>query len=564
MTQPNPSTALAEVLIDELGRNGVEFFALSPGSRSTALAVAADGKDTTSVVVVIDERSASFWALGRAKATGKPAVVISTSGTAAANFLPAVVEAELSMTPLIVITADRPEEMRGVGANQTIDQEGLYGNHVRFAATVEAPAADADDNDAWRSVVCRAVGEARGSGGMAGAVHLNVAFREPTVPVSDDGRSHSSPYPHSVDGRPDGEPWLATPLRATPRPAIEIPGSLRGLVVAGDGVYDRDALLTAAERLGWPVLGTSLSGLRGRGALSAYHYMLAGGVPPTLQPDVVLVVGRVGPSQRLEGLISEADLRFRVDASGRRIDPWRNATRIIHADPVELLTRIPPEESSDRWSRVWSEADSAVRKATLAYIKGLEEPTGPGIAATLDHCPWDTLVVASSLPIRDVDSLVEKGGRVVGNRGASGIDGFVSTALGVATTAAETLALSGDLSLLHDSNGFLASEKPDLVLVVVDNGGGGLFDLLPQARHAPGYERLFVTPPDRSLERLAQFHEVAYSEVTELSELSGQVSSGHRDGGVSMLRVPVDRQTDLASRHALDEIGRAAAASLEP
>lgn len=564
MTQPNPSTALATVLIDELVRNDVGFFAISPGSRSTPLALAADARDTTSVVVVIDERSASFWALGRAKATGEPAVVISTSGTAAANFLPAVVEAELSMTPLIVITADRPEEMRGVAANQTIDQFGLYGSHVKFGAMVEAPAPDDDENTTWRSVVCRAVGEARGSSGRAGAVHLNVAFREPTVPVSDDGRSLSSPYTHSVEGRPGGEPWMSTPVPEIPAPPLEVPGLERGLVVAGDGVYDRDALLSAAGRLGWPVLGTTLSGLRGRGALSSYHYMLAGGVTPLLRPDVVVVVGRVGPSQRLETLISEAGLRFRVDSSGRHIDPSRNATNVIHADPVEVLDLITPKGSSDEWSRVWSVVDSAVQKAALAYIRGLEEPTGAGIAATLDHCQWDTLVVASSLPIRDVDSLLTRSGKVVGNRGASGIDGFVSTALGVATSGSETVALSGDLSLLHDSNGFLASEKPNLVLVVVDNGGGGLFDLLPQAVHAPGFERLFVTPPDRSLERLARFHEVGYSEVAELSELPDQVSSGHRDGGVTLLRIPVDRQADLACRHELDEIGRATTASLEP
>lgn len=563
MSQPNPSTALAVVLVDELVRNAVDFVVLSPGSRSAALALAADANDRVSVQVVIDERSAGFWALGRAKATGRPAAVISTSGTAAANYLPAVVEAEMSMTPLVVITADRPVEMRGVGANQTIDQIGLFGGHVRHSRAIEAPTVAEDGNDVWRSAVSEAVQEARGRSGRAGAVHLNVAFREPTVPVSDDGRSQSAEYNHPTDGRPGGQPWLARMAAETPDHELEMPESDRGLVVVGDGRYDRLALLAAADDLGWPVLATALSGLRGRDVVSSYHLGLAGGVPQALRPEVVLAVGRVGPSQRLETLIAAADFRFRVDSSGRHIDPLRNATEVIRGDPVALLTAVP-NPAPVEWAQAWRRNDQAVRDATSTYLAGLADPTGPGVADTLNGCDWETLVVASSLPIRDVDGHLARTGPVIGNRGASGIDGFVSTALGVASASSSTVALSGDLSLFHDSNGFLASAQPDLVMLVVDNGGGGLFDLLPQARHALGFERLFITPPDRDLAKLADLHRLTYSETDDLTKLEGVIASGHERGGVTLVRIPVDRKADLATRRALDEIGAEAARSGNP
>lgn len=563
MIQPNPSTALAVVLIDELARNGVGFVVVSPGSRSGALALAAHRSEVVSVQIVIDERSAAFRALGRAKATGAPAAVISTSGTAAANFWPAVVEAGMSMTPLVVISADRPRELRGVGANQTIEQEGLFGSYVRFNATIEAPTVDDDDNESWRSTASRAVVEALGRSGRAGAVHLNVAFREPTVPVSDDGRSQSPPFTHPTDGRPDGQPWLSRVVPEAPSPGLELPFSERGLVIAGDGVYDRDALVSTADSVGWPVLGTALSGLRGRGSLSAYHFALAGGVLPALSPEVVLVVGRVGPSHRLEDLIAEARYRFRVDSAGRNIDPALNATAVIHADPVSLLTSLVPDVTEGEWAQTWIQTDQAVREATSTYLAGLREPTGAGIAAALDASSWETLVVASSLPIRDVDAQLTRTGTVIGNRGASGIDGFVSTALGVASARSNTVALSGDLSLLHDSNGFLASDEEDLVIVVADNKGGGLFDSLPQARHAPAFERLFITPPKRALYRLAEFHELAYAETVELSGLSDLILVGLERGGTTLLRVPVDRQSDVACRRALDQIGAETARSAQ-
>lgn len=563
MTEPNPSTALARVIVDELTRHGVDFLVISPGSRSAALAIAAIQNDTATGRVLIDERSAAYCALGRAKATGMPAAVISTSGTAPANFMPAVVEADMSLTPLLVISADRPAEMRGVGANQTIDQVGMYGDKVRLSATIEAPGPERDLNDEWRTVVSRAVMACLGRGGKPGPVHLNVAFREPTVPVPDDGRSQSPPYPHPIDGEPGGGPWMSLEVESPPPPQLEVPASPRGLVIAGEGVYDRGALLSAAGAVGWPVLATALSGMRGRGVISRYHHILADGVPVALRPEVVVAVGSIGPSQRLEELTGSARYRFRVDYSGRNIDPGRNATAVVHADPVGVLRSVVGASGDADWARAWTDLDRDVGKAVHSYLASSKTPSGPGVAAALNEVSWETLVAASSLPIRDVDSQLEREGSVIANRGASGIDGFVSTCLGVASARPGTVAMSGDLSLLHDINGFLGETPDDLVMVVIDNNGGGLFDLLPQATHAPGFERLFITPHDRSIRAVARLHDLAYEESESVTDLPAAITRAQEAGGIWLIRVAVDRSHDVGVRESLDAIGAELAKSAQ-
>jgi 2-succinyl-5-enolpyruvyl-6-hydroxy-3-cyclohexene-1-carboxylate synthase len=262
MTQPNPSTALARAVADEMARHGVSLAIISPGSRSAALAIAFDQHPDITTRVVVDERSAAFWALGHARATGHPAAVIATSGTAAANHLPAVIEADQSLMPLIVISADRPPEQLHVGANQTIDQIGLFGNKVRWFCNIGPAQSGADHNSYWRSTVSQAMARAVGQGSRPGAVHLNVAFREPTVPVEDDGRSVADPYPFSIEGRPGGGRWQEHSIARPGAAALETPAGSRGLIMAGEGDFDPELLMAAADRLGWPVLATAQSGLR--------------------------------------------------------------------------------------------------------------------------------------------------------------------------------------------------------------------------------------------------------------------------------------------------------------
>ncbi|MGH8945805.1 MAG: 2-succinyl-5-enolpyruvyl-6-hydroxy-3-cyclohexene-1-carboxylic-acid synthase [Acidimicrobiia bacterium] len=556
MSQPNPSTAMARALIDELARGGVRLVVVSPGSRSAALAIAASEHPMLETRVALDERSAGFLALGRAKVTGEPSMVISTSGTAPANYFPAVVEADMSLTPLVVMSADRPSELRGVGANQTIDQTRLYGAKVRRFIDVPAPEPEDDLNDYWRSAAAEALARARGAGGRPGPVHVNVGFREPTVPVADDGRTSSAPYLHSIEGREDGGPWMVwDPPWPPALPELGDFGAERPVLVLGEGAYDRARVMGIAEASGWPVLATALSGLRGRGTVTVYHHLLAGGIPSSLRPDLAVVVGAVGPSTRLETLIGSARIRVRVDRWGRRLDPERTATDLFHADPVALLDELANTPVAREWPARWESAELTARKAMAEVVDSAPEPSGASTVHALDSAPWETMVAGSSLPIREVDAHLTRRGAVIANRGASGIDGIVSTARGVASAGTATVALAGDLSLLHDQNGLLIEGREDLVIVVLDNQGGGLFDSLPQAVHAPQYERLFVTPPHRDLALLARFHDIPYLTVTDREELIEAVTSGIENGGTHMVRVPVDRKIDLEMRKALDDAG---------
>lgn len=563
MSQANPSTAMARALVDEMARGGVRLAVISPGSRSAALAIAASEHPALETRVSIDERCAAFFAMGRAKATGEPSIVISTSGTAPANFLPAVIEADSSLTPLLVVSADRPAELRGVGANQTIDQTHLYGNKVRRFVDVPAPGPDEDLNGRWRSTAAEAVARARGAGGRPGPVHLNVAFREPTVPVADDGRSRSAPYLHSIEGREGGAPWMVwEPSPPPPLPDMERYDALRPVLVLGDGEYAREQVLDLAEKAGWPVVATALSGLRGRGTISAYHHLLAAGIPPSLRPDLALAVGAVGPSSRLESLIGSALVSIRVDRWGRRLDPERTSTHVLHADPSSLLAGLAEAPVDPGWRAVWESLELTARKALTDIVTSTPEPTGAATVHALDTVPWATLVTGSSLPIREVDAHLTRSGVVIANRGASGIDGFLSTARGVASTGVATVALAGDLSVLHDQNALLIEGREDLVIVVIDNQGGGLFDSLPQSAHAPQYERLFVTHPHRDLALLGRFHRVPAIRVDTTDGLGGAVASAIDDGGIHMVVVPVDRKIDLEMRKALDETGARIAAGI--
>ncbi len=545
MTHPNPSTALARVLVDQLAAEGVPLIVICPGSRSGALAIAASEHPEMETRVVIDERSGAFHALGVARASSRPTAVLSTSGTAAANFFPAIVEADLSCVPLIAISADRPAESQGVGANQTVDQIALYGAKVRNFTGVEAPDSSNDRNVEWRGSVARLVSAATGI--PPGPVHLNVRFREPTVPVSDDGRTIGAEYPFETPRIGD---VVIPSVREVEDELPHLPAD-RGLIVAGDGDYDRGLVEKTAKGLGWPILATALSGMRGDDTITTYHHLMAGPIPDELRPRTVVAVGSVGPSSRLETLIASAENRVRVDRWGRVTDPERNATHVLEADVVEILELVEGA-AEPGWWQAWRQAEEHRRRKTDEIVDGFAAMTGAGVARALDRVSWGALVVASSLPIREVDAHLRRRGPVFANRGASGIDGFVSTALGVGAIMPRTLALAGDLSLLHDSNGFLHDGAIGLTFVVIDNRGGGLFDTLPQASHAPDYERLFITDPHRSYAALAEFHGLGYHEATDSTSLVELAGASLDRPGIDLIRVAVSRSEDLEMRAQLD------------
>ncbi len=536
---------MASVVLDELRRNGVEHIVIAPGSRSAALSMTALSMGFE-VHVEIDERSAGFFAVGIGS-QGLTAAVVTTSGTAVANLLPAVVEADLGNRPLIVLSADRPPELRDRGANQTIEQSGIYGGRVRWEFD-PGPAEDRPGaNGLWRSMVCRAVSAARGlGGGMPGPVHLNLPFREPLVPATDDGRTSAVPFASATDGRHGGAPWSDAGDRVRWR-LSRSDDPERTLVVVGDTAGEVDVDLAGVAFVAEPH-----SNKRSAEALTGLHYLATHRLRDRWMPDAVITVGRVGLSRQLGNWLGGLPTTA-IDPSGRWLDPSASATRVVRRGPV------PPAEPD--WLEGLREVDRAVRSALNDEIDRWEDVSEPLIARdTARAASRGRLVVASSMPIRDLDLFMDvQVGSVMSNRGASGIDGFVSTALGVASTpGVPVVALAGDLSMLHDSNGFLLAERPDCVFVVVDNDGGGIFSFLPQADYPDGFETVFGTPHGRSFERLAAFHGLGITEVGRPAGLQAAIEAATDEPGISLVVARTDRTVNVAQHRRLTEVAHQA------
>ena len=546
MKANNASHACALSLVDEFARCGVRDACLAPGSRSAALALALAEDRRIRLHVCIDERSASFMALGIARASGTPAIVLSTSGSATANFHPAIVEADASRVPMIVVTADRPPELRATGANQTIDQLKMYGDKVRWFCELGVPEERPEAPRYWRSIACRAFAEA--VGGSCGPVHLNVPMREPLVPDGDG-------YPYDISGRSDGKRWTRV-SRAQPAPSSDVATSFadaiasteRGLVVVGDGPYVPE-VADFAERCGYPLLAEPLSNLRhGEAAVGSYDALLRSSWAEAYRPDLVVRIGRVALSKSLARFLDRDIQQIQIDPDGWWLDPARSSSWIIAADPREVLREVGGRGLGSDWARAWLEADAQARRALDSTLDATDEATEPRIARDLSALLPDgsNLVAASSMPVRDLDSfMAPRGGiTIFGNRGASGIDGFVSTALGIALASeAPTFALAGDLSMLHDQNGLLGANDRgvDCTFVVLNNDGGGIFSFLPQARFPEHFEKLFGTPHGIDFERYAALYQIGYQQIDKASELPAALEGS----GVRVIEVRTDREANV-------------------
>ena len=616
----NPSTAFGTVLADELARCGLREVVIAPGSRSAPLAMAfweLDRAGRVRLHVRVDERSAAFTALGLAKASGRPVAVLCTSGTAAANFHPAVVEADESAVPLLVLTADRPPELRGTGASQTIDQVKLYGSAVRWYAESGVPERRPGLAGYWRSLACRAWAHAAGEPGtLPGPVHLNLPLRDPLVPVADDD------WPDSLTGRPGGEPWTRVAAGAPAAAPLELDWAERGVVVCGDGDYDAAALVDLAERAGWPVLAEPSSGARrGPNALTGYQYLLAS--PRFMaehRPEVIVSAGRPGltrPQSALLGLAGVAGtpaVRHVVIASGpgRWADPQRAATDVATAVG---LTGIPAGPSG-RWLSAWRRADTAAAQAAGALLNawpagqagdeagpaGSDQagPDGgalpgppaarPGAGAAggalsepdvarelVAGLPENALLwCGNSLSVRDIDLLLPPRTdiRVIASRGASGIDGTFSTAAGAALAhaarcpGAVAFALIGDLSLLHDAPGLAigpGEPRPDLCVVVVNNDGGGIFAGLEPAAFAGPFERVFGTPHGASIEHLAAAFGLPYTLAERPGDLAKALATAVPGAGPQVIEARTARAGNAELRAAMRAAGvRAVDETLPP
>jgi 2-succinyl-5-enolpyruvyl-6-hydroxy-3-cyclohexene-1-carboxylate synthase len=571
----NRNTALASAFTEELARCGVRHAVLSPGSRSTPLAVALLREPAIDLTVVVDERSAGFFALGAAQATRTPVAVLCTSGTAAANLHPAVCEADESGVPLIILTADRPPELRDIGAGQTIDQLKLYGDAARWFCEVGTHEADDSGLLHLRAVACRAFAAARGEP-RPGPVHLNLAWREPLAPVPE-GSAVTATDPLALEGRDVGPLTAVTPIAGPPDDFIldELTRHAReaesGAVVAGRQTDPglREPLAALARASGFPLLADPTSQLRWgphdrANVVAAYDALLREGPLAESPPDLVLRFGEMPTSKALRAWIGRAGAEIAFDPRGGWNEPTRRAAAMVRADPAAAATGVaerlgdPPGPPS-----AWLAADAAAREAFAAALDA-DEPTEPGVQLALARCyrDGDLVYTASSMPIRDQEAYLPPGDADVlflANRGANGIDGLVSSGIGAAHASGRpTTILTGDLGMLHDlgSLAALRSVSTPVRIVVIDNGGGGIFGFLPQAEALAEeeFEQLLGTPRPLDLAAAAAAFGVAHRRVDRLAELGAALA-----GGTGVIHLPVRRS---GNRDLHDSLNRAALASV--
>ncbi|MFB6267441.1 MAG: 2-succinyl-5-enolpyruvyl-6-hydroxy-3-cyclohexene-1-carboxylic-acid synthase [Halodesulfurarchaeum sp.] len=577
MTAPNPSTLWGQVIVDEVVKGGCTTAVISPGSRSTPLVVAAANHPDVETIVHPDERSAAFFALGRGKRLGEPTALISTSGTAAANYHPAVIEASHGRTPLLVLTADRPPELRDSGANQTIDQVDLYGDAPRFARDLPEPSPAPRTLRSLRTVVARAVATTTHT--PPGPVHLNIPLQKPLAPVESEPvpETLGDDHPLAVDGR-DGPFVAISEGRRTLDSRGEEFGDLhrqieraeRGLIVAGptDRTTYPPAIVEIARETGFPVLADPLSGLRyGHHVgeiqvVGSYDGFLGSEqVADWPSPDLVLRFGASPTSKALRHYLRDyAGNQILIDPAGG----WREATftaeRLLAVDPGGLATSISgrvDRESLADWQRLWEEA-AEVQWAVLE--EDPEPPREGDILRTVAALAPDpsTLFVSNSMPVRDLDRFAEPRTAdltVLGNRGASGIDGITSTALGAGSITEEPLVLVlGDLAFLHDRNGLLALDQVggDVTVVVINNDGGGIFHTLPIEDYDPPFTEYFKTPHGLTPEDMTLPDAFDYEVIEPGAPFAPALERALETDGPTLLEVRVDADRSHRRREALE------------
>ena len=575
-SSPSEDThAFIGAFVDELARAGVQHVCVAPGSRSTPLALLLADDPRIRLWVHLDERSAAFFALGIARATRAPAAVLCTSGTAAANFFPAVVEAQSAGIPLLVLTADRPPELREVGAAQTIDQNRLYGAHTKWFVDVALPESTPAMLRYARSLAGRAVGKALAL--PRGPVHLNFPLREPLVPSP--GRKPANLRDGDAmawSGRDAGAPWVSVE-RATlvpdERDVRETAGLLaraeRPLLVCGPQPDEAlpPALAALAAAIHAPLLADPLSQLRWgahdrTAVIESYDaLLLRSGLVPSMVPDVIVRFGGTPTSKALlEYLAFHSAATHIVVDSERWPDPSLLASRLVRADArvlAEQLTaalRDAPKRADPSWNDRWRETDRRARTALDAYCASVDEPfEGRALAEVAALVPaGGTLFVSSSMPVRDLDTFGRghaRPVRVMANRGANGIDGVVSTALGAAAVRGEgpTVLVIGDIALYHDMNGLLAAKQYELdaTIVLLNNDGGGIFSFLPQAAHPRHFETLFGTPHGLDFGHAARLYGATYCRAVTWDAFRKAIKTGIEGRGLHLVEMRTERTRNV-------------------
>jgi 2-succinyl-5-enolpyruvyl-6-hydroxy-3-cyclohexene-1-carboxylate synthase len=573
MTPTRDTHLLLRALADELARCGIAGACTSPGSRSAPLVLSLVHDGRFPCFSHVDERSAGFFALGLAKATGRPAVLACTSGTAAANYLPAVVEAREAHVPLIVLTADRPPELRDTGAGQAIDQVKLYGDAVKWFVEVGVHDATPERLRWMRALACRAVWTALE--GRPGAVHLNLPLREPLIldsPLEPDDHG-----PGEGGGRPNGRAWVVrAPAAVDAQAGAETLGRItgqaqRGIVVAGREERGRRktarppapsplgrAAAAFAQAAGWPLLADPLSGARtGAAAIAHYDALLrVEAFADAARPEVVVRVGDLPTSKPLRTWLAGLDaVQVLLDPEGAWQDPAQVVDLVLPHEPAAVLAALAEHAApaaGGSWVAAWTDAD---RRASAAIAATLgDELSEPRLAAELGALlPSEvTLVVGSSMPVRDVETFFtvrDVPPRVLSNRGANGIDGTLATAYGVAAGSEDpVVVLLGDVAFAHDLGSLITARRlaVPLTIVLVDNGGGGIFDFLPVSTVGDPYEHHVATPTGLDARHAAELFGLHHLAVEDLAGLRAAVDHGVSSAGTTLVHVRTDRAENVA------------------
>lgn len=571
----------ASLLVEELVRHGVERFFVAPGSRSTPLVAAVAQHERARAVLHFDERGSAFAALGYGRSAGRPAGWITTSGTAVANGLPAAVEASADGVPMLLLTADRPPEKRDTGANQTIEQPGIFGEYVRWQFDLPVPTTEIAP-EMLLTTAARAAHAARRF--PPGPAHLNCMFRKPLAP-QEDGQDYAAYLAGLDDWRASGEPYTRRSA-STPAPAPAelddvaeaLAGIECGLVVCGrlDSAAEARAARRVAETLGWPLVPDVTSRLRrisDAPAVPFFDQVLASDdFRKKNGPEAVLHLGGRAVSKRLRLFLKKHRPAPYVVArpDPRRLDPDHRVTAHVETEVTAfcdaLAERLPPAPESTDWLRRWQRADAVAARALEDFFDEADALSEPLVAHLISrHQPsGGALVLGSSMPVRDVNRYAcaseddDCPARVFANRGASGIDGTIATAAGICEGFSENeerpvTLLLGDLALLHDLNALALLRERPVTVVAVNNGGGGIFHFLPIAEHAEVFEPHFTTPHEFSFEKAAAMFGLAYDQPRAPEAFAEAYRARSRSGEPALIEVRTEREENRTLHDALEE-----------
>ncbi|MEO0508706.1 MAG: 2-succinyl-5-enolpyruvyl-6-hydroxy-3-cyclohexene-1-carboxylic-acid synthase [Verrucomicrobiota bacterium] len=567
LSRSNVNSAWGALAMEVLTRLGVQTVVISPGSRSTPLTVAAARNPKLETLTFLDERSASFFALGIAKRTHRPVALVCTSGSALANYMPAIVEASMSGTPLLFLTADRPPELQDCNSGQTIDQVKIFGEYVRHFHNLAVP--ELGLFDYLRQALVHGVAQSLQP--KPGPVHLNFPFRDPLAPtkgVKAICMAESLERAATVITRPCE---AVTTVSGFDTVAVErLMSHPRGVIVVGTenppsgGNAFADAVAILSDKLGWPIISDVLNPLRNHAVekgllVTTYDAFLRDAeTANSLQPTAVLQIGNLPTSKVVRAWLADANAsNFQLTRLSDNTDPLHRVATPLYGDVHALAELLPDQKSDSAWMDQWKAAESATREAIdakLAAMDGLFE--GKAVWLLSQYAPTGTSVfLANSMSVRYGEYFWKPGNRgisIYSNRGANGIDGTLSTAMGVAHGSRKAILLAGDLAFLHDSNGLLAGSQMSgsLTVVVINNRGSGIFEYLPISDQEEVFETHFATPQTVDFEKLCAAHGVTYERIQDWDTFE-EVVSAPPDPGLRVLELKTDRKADVATLRSL-------------